>query len=44
MRARFVIACVCVSGAVFGAAAPAQQMTYGEAEVQTVVGAKNALD
>ena len=24
--------------------APAQQMTYGEAEVQTVVGAKNALD
>jgi lipid-binding SYLF domain-containing protein len=25
-------------------AAPAQQMTYGEAEVQTVVGAKNALD
>ncbi len=25
-------------------ACPAQQMTYGEAEVQTVVGAKNALD
>ena len=24
--------------------APAQQLTYGEAEVQTVVGAKNALD
>jgi lipid-binding SYLF domain-containing protein len=44
MRARFVIACVCALGAVLGTIAPAQQMTYGEAEVQTVVGAKNALD
>ena len=36
-----------VSAFVFLAVAqtgPAQQMTYGEAEVQTVVGAKNALD
>ncbi len=44
MRARFVIACACALGTLPGPAAPAQQMTYGEAEVQTVVGAKNALD
>ncbi len=44
MRARLLIACVCALNAVLGGAAPAQQMTYGEAEVQTVVGAKNALD
>ena len=44
MRARLLIACVCALNAVLGGVAPAQQMTYGEAEVQTVVGAKNALD
>jgi lipid-binding SYLF domain-containing protein len=44
MRARFLISGVCVAAAVLGSVAPAQQMTYGEAEVQTVVGAKNALD
>jgi lipid-binding SYLF domain-containing protein len=44
MRARFLISGVCVAATVLGTVAPAQQMTYGEAEVQTVVGAKNALD
>ena len=44
MRARFLISGVCVAATVLGSVAPAQQMTYGEAEVQTVVGAKNALD
>lgn len=44
MRAPYLLACVCALGMLLGPAAPAQQMTYGEAEVQTVVGAKNALD
>jgi lipid-binding SYLF domain-containing protein len=44
MRARFLFTGVCVVATVLGTVAPAQQMTYGEAEVQTVVGAKNALD
>jgi lipid-binding SYLF domain-containing protein len=44
MRARFLFTSVCVVATVLGTVAPAQQMTYGEAEVQTVVGAKNALD
>jgi lipid-binding SYLF domain-containing protein len=41
MRACLIVGLVL---AVCANAAPAQQLTYGEAEVQTVVGARNALD
>jgi len=41
MRACFV---ACLVVAVAANAAAAQQLTYGDAEVQTVVGARNALD
>lgn len=43
MRACFAVGLV-VAVATFANVAPAQQPSFGEAEVQTVVGARNALD
>jgi len=44
MHRSFRLVVLCFAAAAIAPAASGQQMTYGEQEVQTVVGAKNALD
>lgn len=44
MRSLSLFVCAALGAAMTARPAPAQQMSYGEAEVQTVVGANNALN